>query len=250
MFGFESAVVAVAILAYFLGGVGKGLSGLGLQAVCVPILALVAPLEVAIGLGLLPAFATSLWQGLAGGALRRIVRRTWSFILACCLAIFPGASLLASVDRALLAGTLGLLLCLYAAYALYRPAFRSLGRHEPWLSPVLGALTGIAGGATGVFVMPAAPYFQLLELKRDELVQAVCFGTLVVMPVLALALERHSLLAGSVQLASVALLVPTMAGLWLGTTVRRWISEAAFRRLFLWVLLLLGIVITLRNMPL
>jgi uncharacterized membrane protein YfcA len=242
-------VVTVAILAYLFGGVAKGVSGLGLQAICVPVLALVAPLETAIGLGILPAFATSLWQGLAGGALRKVLLRTWTFLLPCCLTIFLGASVLANVDRSLVAGTLGGLLCVYAAYAITRPSLLpSLGRHETWMSPVAGAVTGVAGGATGVFVMPGAPYYQLLQLNRDELVQALSFSAIVIMPFLALALGHNDLFSQGVQLSSIAVLVPTLIGLWLGTIVRRWIPEAEFRRLFFWLLLALGSVITVRNL--
>ncbi len=243
------SIIAVALSTYLCAGVFKGLSGLGVQAIGVPVLALVAPLETAIGLGLLPAFATSLWQGLWGGALRVVLGRTWPFLLPCCITVFFGAALLASVDRRVLSFTLGVLLCLYASYAITRPTLPSFGRHELWLSPVLGAITGIVGGAAGVLVMPGAPYFQLLRLSRDELVQALSLSAVIVMPAIALALSHNSLLPQPVQLASVALLAPTLIGLWLGTKIRRWISEAAFRRVFFWLLLGLGAVIAARNWP-
>jgi hypothetical protein len=196
----------------------------------------------------LPAFVTSLWQGLLGGALRTVWRRTWAFLLPCCLAIFAGAALLARVDSGRLGLLLGTLLCLYAVYALARPTLPAPGRHERWLSPVVGALTGIIGGATGVLVMPGGPYLQLLRLGRDELVQAVSLMAVAVMPFLALALGRHSLLPEEVQLASAALLLPTLLGLAAGAAARRRVSEARFRQLFLWVLLLLGVVIVGRHL--
>ena len=243
------AIIAVALSTYLCAGVFKGLSGLGVQAVGVPVLALVAPLETAIGLGLLPAFTSSIWQGLWGGHLETVVRRTWTFLLPCCVTVFFGAALLASIDGSRLSFALGVLLCLYAIYAITRPTLPSPGRHELWLSPVLGAITGVVGGAAGVLVMPGAPYFQLLRLSRDELVQALSLSAVVVMPAIALALSQNSLLPAPVQIASLALLAPTFLGLWLGTKIRRWISEAAFRRVFFWLLLGLGVAIAARNWP-
>jgi uncharacterized membrane protein YfcA len=241
-------VVAVAIVAYMIGGIAKGVAGLGLAAITVPVMALVVSLEVAIGVAILPAIVTSVWQGLAGGALRKVVRRTWTFFLPCCLSIFLGAQLLARVDRSLLTTILGVLLGGYAAYALTRPRLPELGRHETWLSPVVGAISGVVGGATGSFVMPAAPYVQLLKLSRDELVQAIGVMALLWMPTLALALGRNELFDDALGLTSLALLVPTMAGLALGTLLRRWISEATFKMVFFWTLLALGTTIVGRNL--
>ena len=235
-------IVSIAVLAYTMAGIAKGLAGLGLQAIAVPLLALVVSLEIAIGLSILPAFVTSIWQGLGGGALRTVVQRTWTFIVPCCLAIFVGAHLLARIDQSILTGVLGVLLCGYAAYALTRPRLPRLERHETWLSPIVGTITGVAGGATGSFVMPGAPYLQLLNLSRDELVQAVSLMALVFTPTLALALGRNDLFGGALQLTSLALLIPTMFGLALGTMLRRWIPEARFKTVFFWALLVLGVI--------
>jgi uncharacterized membrane protein YfcA len=241
-------IVVVAILTYVVGGVAKGLAGLGLQSITVPLMALVAPLEVAIGISILPAFVTSFWQAVAGGALRKVVRRTWTFMLPCCVTIFLGAEVLAQVDRALLTGALGVLLLTYAIYALTRPHLPELGRHEVWLSPTVGAITGVAAGATGTFVMPGVPYVQLLKLSRDEMVQAIGVMAVGFQPALALALGRKGLLDEALGLASLALLVPTVAGMALGTALRHWISEARFRTVFSWILLALGAAIAIRNL--
>ena len=96
--------------------------------------------------------------------------------------------------------------------------------------------------------MPGAPYLQLLNLSRDELVQAISFMALVFTPTLALALGRNDLFGDALQLTSLALLVPTMFGLALGTMLRRWIPEARFKTVFFWALLLLGVIIVTRTL--
>ncbi len=249
MFGvaISASAIALAVCVSVVGGLAKGLTGLGVQALSIPALALVVPLEIAIGLGIAPAFSSSLYQAFFIGKFKVIWRRTLMIVLPCCATLFLGTAILANVDRVLLAGVLGIILCIYALYALSRPALPPIGGKEPWLSPIIGAITGIAGGATGMFIMPAAPYFQLLGFRRDELVQAVSLAAVIVMPILAFALNRNNLITQPVGLISLALVVPTFVGLYFGARLRERLSEVLFRKLFVFMLLLLGIAITARN---
>ena len=73
----------------------------------------------------------------------------------------------------MIAPSLGIALLVYASYALIAPALTVSPRFEPWLSPLIGLVTGVVTGITGVFVMPAVPYLQALNLDKDELVQAL-----------------------------------------------------------------------------
>jgi uncharacterized membrane protein YfcA len=67
----------------------------------------------------------------------------------------------------------GAVLIAYAGYALRGPAVQVSARMEKRLSPLMGGLTGVITGATGVFVIPAVPWLQALGFRRDELVQAL-----------------------------------------------------------------------------
>jgi hypothetical protein len=67
----------------------------------------------------------------------------------------------------------GLALAGYAAWGLLGRSLVLPARHEAWLGPVVGALTGAITALTGVFVLPAVVYLQALRLPRDELIQAM-----------------------------------------------------------------------------
>ena len=84
-----------------------------------------------------------------------------------------GSGVLAGDASGLAAGGLGAALILYAGVSLSGVRFDTPQRHEWWLSPLIGASTGLVTGATGVFVIPAVPYLQSLGLEKDELVQAL-----------------------------------------------------------------------------
>lgn len=68
---------------------------------------------------------------------------------------------------------LGAVLAAYALLALFLPRLAVPVSLERVLSPVIGAITGVLTGATGVFVVPAVPYLSALGLSKDELVQAL-----------------------------------------------------------------------------
>ena len=193
-----------------------------------------------------PSLVTNLWQGLSGGALGALLRRLGIALIAAAVCIWLAAGLLVGADRALLAGLLGLTLCLYAAAGLARPALPHPGRHETWMSPLVGAVTGALTGLTGSFVVPAVPYLQTLGLGRDALVQAMGIWFSVSTLVLALALGRHELLPASLGALSAAGVVPALLGMWLGRRLRGRLSEALFRKVFFWSLLALGGLIVVR----
>jgi uncharacterized membrane protein YfcA len=111
---------------------------------------------------------------------------------------------------------------------------------ERWLSPVIGALTGAAAAATGVFAVPAVPYFQALQLDKEELVQALGLSFTVSTAALAVVLATSGILRLGNAGASVLVLAPTALGMIAGQWLRLRVSEQAFRKVFLIGLLVLG----------
>jgi uncharacterized membrane protein YfcA len=120
-------------------------------------------------------------------------------------------------------------------------------RAERWLSPLIGAASGAATAATGVFVMPSVPYFQALEFDKDELVQALGLSFTVSTLALAASLYMNGALRVEAAGASLLALAPAFAGMQLGRLLRGRISQAAFRRCFFVALALLGAHLALRS---
>jgi uncharacterized membrane protein YfcA len=162
------------------------------------------------------------------------------------LGTLAGSALLASGNPKLTTTALGIVLTAYAAYTLVaRPRSVPVGWHA-WLSPTVGLMTGLVTGATGIFVVPAVPYLQSLELEPDELVQALGLSFTVSTVALAMGLLWHNATSSGNLLASMLVLIPAVLGLAAGQAIRGRISRTAFRRLFLSFLLLLGLEMALR----
>lgn len=235
------APVWIAILAtFFLAGSVKGVIGLGLPTVSLGLLTVAIGLPQAMALLLLPSFVTNLWQALAGGNARAVLRRLWPFLLMATATVWIGAAALVHADTALLSALLGLLLVTYGAINLAGWRITIPSAQETWLGPAFGTANGILTGMTGSFVVPGVMFLQAIGLPRDMLIQAMGMLFTVSTLALAAALGGHGLLTGSLGIASAVAVVPALAGLVAGQAIRRRLSERLFRRLFFAALLALG----------
>ena len=239
-------VIAIIAVTFILAGLAKGVVGFGLPTVALAILTATIGLKEAMVLMLVPAFVTNVWRGLAPGALGAVLRRFWPLLAAGSVGTVAAAGVLARADEVLLSGLLGVLLCLYAAISMAAPRLPPPGRHERWLSPVVGAASGVLTGLTGSFVIPSVLYFQALAMERDVMIQTMGVWFLVATASLGVALGAHGLMPAGLGALSAAALVPALGGMWLGQRIRRKLSEARFRRVFFTALLLLGAYITVR----
>jgi uncharacterized membrane protein YfcA len=226
---------------FLVAGFAKGVTGMGLPTVAMGLLGTFMPPATAAALLLIPSFVTNVWQLLAGASLQRLMRRLWLMMLGIVLGTVAGSALLVHVDALWSSFGLGVALMGYAGYTLFSPNLAVPARMEPWLSPLVGLLTGAITGATGVFVMPAVPYLQSLCLQKDELVQALGLSFTVSTVALMAGLTAHGAFHLEQLGGSSLAIVPALAGMWLGQLIRARISAGTFRLCFLMFLLLLGL---------
>ncbi len=108
----------IVALTFLLAGSVKGVTGLGLPSVSLALLTATLGLKAAMAILIVPSFVTNVWQAAVGGHLLSILRRTWSLLLAVCIGTWFGVGILAKANADLLAGLLGLVLCIYAVLGL------------------------------------------------------------------------------------------------------------------------------------
>lgn len=233
-------------VAFLVAGTVKGVIGFGLPTVTLAILAVAIDLKVAIALIIVPMFLTNFWQGIVGKETRATFRRLWTLILAGALATWFATDILAGTDAIILATILGVLIAIYALFSLLAPQLPAPEGHEIWLSPVMGAASGLFMGMTGSWVIPGVLYLQALRLPRDALVQGMGMAFSASTLVMGVALERHQLLNFELGVVSTGALVPAFLGMFAGQQIRKRLPEETFRRVFLIGLLLLGVYISLR----
>ena len=242
-----SHVFVVTALVFLLAGFVKGVIGLGLPTVAMGLLgAVMAPAQAA-ALLIIPSFVTNVWQLLMGPRFWPLVRRLWPMMAGLCVGTWAGAGLLAADTSGRATMALGVALVLYAVVSLAAVRFRVPAHAEPWLSPLVGGATGIVTGATGVFVIPAVPYLQALDLDKEELVQALGLSFTVSTLALAASLLREGVFATSIAGTSLLALAPSLVGMFVGQYLRLRVRPEVFRRWFLIGLLALGGYLTVKS---
>ena len=242
----SASLILVIAATFFVAGVVKGVTGMGLPTVAMGVLgAALSPLAAA-GLLIVPAFVTNVWQLCSGPGFAVLLARLWPMMASVVAGTLAGASMLTRGDVRLTTSSLGAALVAYASVSLFARPINVPVRFEPWLGPVVGAATGLVTGGTGVFVIPAVPYLQALGLDREDLVQALGLSFTVSTVALAAALaSRGGLHFDSLALSSLSI-VPALSGMWVGQVIRKAVSPATFRRWFLVCLMLLGAEMALR----
>jgi uncharacterized membrane protein YfcA len=167
-------------------------------------------------------------------------------LIGICAGTWAGAGLLTADGGTRASMGLGVVLALYGILGLASVEFFVPARLEPWLSPLIGAATGIVTAATGVYMLPSAPYLQAIGLKKDSLVQALGLSFTVSTLALAVVLVEDGALQIAVAGASLLALAPAVIGMQLGQWVRARVRSETFRICFFAGSLLLGAHLALR----
>lgn len=243
----DTALLALFIaLVFTAAGFVKGVVGMGLPTFAMGLLSLAMLPAHAAAILIVPSLVTNLWQLLAGPNFVALLRRLAPMMLTLCVGTGIGIGILTGASSSTASAALGAILALYGVVSLVVRRFAVPAKAEPWLSPLVGVLTGVITGATGVFVIPAVPYLGSLDLTKDELIQALglsfTISTLALAAALALTGHYELTEAGNSLLA----VLPALAGMYLGQRVRDKLHPEAFRRWFLAGLTVLGLYMLLR----
>ena len=237
----SGATLLFVAIVFALAGFVKGVVGLGLPTIAIGLLAVVMPPVQAAAILILPSTVTNIWQLVAGPSVTGIMRRLWPMMAGVCAGTWAGMGLMTGTAGRHGGTFLGIALVIYAATGLAQVRFSVPARHERWLSPVVGLLTGLVTAVTGVFVIPAVPYLQSIGLEKEDLVQALGLSFTVSTLALAVNVAAAGALTATPLVATVAALAAACIGMWVGQAVRLRLAPDTFRRWFFIGLALLGV---------
>jgi uncharacterized membrane protein YfcA len=241
--GAMDLLLPAVVVAFFLAGLVKGISGMGLPTVAIGLLGVVMTPATAAALLVIPSLVTNVAQCL-GQYLRRITALLWPMWVGIVLgALFSPFPKLSSGGASARIG-LGLVLLVYSAYGLARPAMR-IDLRRGWLlltAFIVGCATGFMAAATGVFFFPMVVFLQMLDMEKDEIVQALGISFVVSTVSLAGSLGWQTSWNAAWSVAGALALVFAFAGMALGARLRGRIPAATFRKLLFIVFAILGAV--------
>lgn len=235
------SVLLVCAAGLAAGGLVKGIIGVALPVVAVPIMTTAVTVPQAVALLAMPILAANLWQGGSMAHFAVTVRRFWSLLATLVVGLVIGTSLLVSIDADALYVTVGLAIIAIAAAQLLAPRFAVAARHERWLSPLVGGVGGLLGGLAGMFGAAIATYMIALRLPRDVFIASTAVAFLCAgIPLAALLLIR-GVYDLTLFLLSLGACLPVFGGLLLGEAIRRRVDPKGFRTVVLGALVLIGL---------
>jgi uncharacterized protein len=233
--------IIVAAAGLFTAGVIKGATGIGFSTCALPFLVLAVGLKPAMALITIPALVSNFAIIASGRGISGTARRFLPFYLAIVPGIFAGTAFMAWIDVRHAVQLLALLTLGYVWLSLVRPDLGLPPRLERALALPAGLLNGFLTGLTGSQIVPLMPYMMALKLAAEEQVQAVNLAVSLASIILAAALFHAGIMTVELALASVAGVVPAIAGVQVGSQLRARLSPAAFRQLALATLGLLAL---------
>lgn len=237
----------VALTAFLVGGFVKGLSGIGLPMVALPILSFGFSVPEAVALTMVPILFSNGWQALTNGAFFPVVRRFWPMQLVMAVSLALAASVMVKFDNDRLLVLAGGVLVV-AILGLMLSGGRTLppGLERP-AGVLVGLVAGMIGGVSSLFGIPIIIYMTSLGLSRAEFLTSISIiyffaGTPYLLGLLAFgAMEPVQLLGSSLAV------VPAMIGLSLASRMAQKWDEVKFRQLLNLFLIGLGVVMILRG---
>lgn len=238
----------LATLFLLLGGGIKGVIGLGLPLVSVPLLSYLLPVPIAISVLAAPVMVSNCYQALHGGLLAPVIKRIWPLLLAMVIGVALGAQLLISLNERALYLILGTMVALLGLVYLFGANFRIAPRFERRAGVAIGLGAGLLGGVSSFLGPPVVLYLVALHLAKDHFIVALAavfflagvplYGTLMVSGIMGVPEILLSLYA----------IFPVMLGVFAGQRLRRQLPQARFRQAVLIMLVLIGVLLIRRGM--
>jgi uncharacterized protein len=239
--GIDPLVGMVVAVAFFLGGLLKGVIGMGMPLVAIPIIAIVMPVAKAIPLMLAPGYIMNIIQMRQSWHARVPLLMWWPLFIGMAAGVFLGVRFATTAPENLLRGVLGATVVVFVLLSFTRIQIPQRTVENPVTGLTMGGITGLFGGLTGVFGPTLAMYFLARKLEKDRFVWIMAVVMLTGVLFLGSALTAGGGLSGEQLMGSFAVLVPAWAGLSAGALVRRRVSQEVFRKVALIVLLVMGV---------
>ncbi len=238
-----AAALGLGTVAFLGGGLVKGLLGIGLPLVALPILSFAYTPTQAIGMVAVPVLLSNGWQAIDTGISWPGVKRFLPLIVMLLLATLVTVPLTLSLPEATLRRVLAALVLLALVLNAMPLRLSVPPQQERWWSAGVGLLSGVMGGVSSLTGPIIISYLMSLRLSREIFV-----GTVSVIYLCgALPLYGSMALQGRFTLRELLLsalaLLPMAVGMSAGKLLRGKLGEVLFRRVLLAFLGLLAVLL-------
>jgi len=223
------------------GGLTKGLTGLGLPMVAIPIMAGFLGVERAVLIMIVPTVVLNIWQSWSTRDRRADLPETVRLLLPGLPGAALGASVLYLAPERWLATGLSIWIFVYLAVRILRPNLSLSSGARGRVAPVVGFTAGAMQAATGICAPVLAPYIDALNLSPRSYVYAIstAFAAFAGAHFLVLlAMQAYSV---DQLIESSIALIPGLIFMAPGTWLREVVEPRVFTRLIRVILVVMAV---------
>lgn len=240
-FGLIALTIAFSVM--FFAGFTKGAVGFGLPMICISGIGSVFPAELAIAALILPSLATNVWQALRDGfgPAWESLKKYWQLNAVLLVAIYGFAQLIILISDTALFIILGVGVTVFGTLQIIGWIPNIPARLSVRFQPIIGLISGFFGGLSGVWGPPILFFLLSQNTPKAEMVRVQGISFLVGSIVLTGAHLQSGLLDDTGLPLSFWMIVPALAGMYIGFKVQDKLDQAKFRKATLFVLILAGL---------
>jgi uncharacterized membrane protein YfcA len=221
------------LLALVAAGAAKGLIGVGMPIVAMPLVSHIIDLPAAVALLSIPLVLSNLRQAVEGGGTVAALRQMAPLLLGFCVGIVVGVTVLMSLDDAWLKPLVGCALLLAGLTVVVKRDLTLSPTGERVAAPIAGALGGVFGGLAAL----SGPivFIYLLATARDKnlFVKHASLYLVFASAVLLLVMSSYAHITLADAGVSLVSVLPVMVGMAVGAKIRPHVPIKFFRLLIL-----------------
>src|SRR6516165_6461555 len=229
----QASIIAAVVCSLIVAGFLKGIIGVGMPVVALPLLSLFIDIKSAAMLLSMPLIFSNLPQALEGGKTKRCLMQLMPVILGMIPGLFLGVRVLLALDANVAKIIAGLVLMGVGGVTLLAPKLQLLCR----LVLLTGVTFGFFGGILGGLAAMAGPLvfiFLLAKgLRGKAFTKEASLYLVVSAGLLAIFLTASSQFSWLDVSVSTAATLPVVLGMYVGQQMRDRIAPETFRKLVL-----------------
>jgi len=225
-------LLAGVLIVICAGSLLKGITGVGLPILAVPLIASFTSVEEAVVLMVLPGFASNFWLVVMHRKWQ-ILRDHYPFLACGVIGGLIGTWLLATLEDRALKAILAAWLGIYLVRHFSRRSAPSFFGAGGGLGGLLGLAAGTIQGASGISAPIVAPYFHASGLVRERYAFATASAFLLFSVAQLAGMNGLHLWTAERLVTGLAVVIPTLLFTHLGIRMSRSISDRAFDRVIL-----------------
>lgn len=234
-------LLGLVFIAFVLGGILKGATGVGAPFIAVPLMAILVDVPFAVAVFLIPNIVSNAWQAWSyrddfpdhGFSIR--------FAVAGAVGAFVGTFALALFSSGVLTTTVAMVVLAYVGFRLKNPGWSLTWTAANRTVAPFGTIGGIFQGAIGLSAPVSVTFMSAVDLTR---VQFIPIMSLYFLLMATIQLPTHialGIMSWERLIYSCLAVVPLLVGMPIGEYLGKRVSKLAFDRVILALLAILAL---------